>query len=96
MAVEEVEISFLWSRRNAYNVPQKAWRSWTPQARQLFNEVYSSMRRNQELFKHPKAEKDSREHWKTVCWNAAWTAAHAVSGNPVKITEDKPSRLVAK
>jgi hypothetical protein len=77
MAIENVEVRLTKSRQNIYNVPLKQWRKWGSGERQVFNEVYSSMRRNQWIFKHPKAAKDSREHWKTTCWNAAWTAAAA-------------------
>jgi hypothetical protein len=77
MAVETVEIRYTESRQNTYNVPQKQWRKWSPASRQVFNEVYSSMRGDQMMYKHPQAGTDSRAHWKTTCWNAAWTAADA-------------------
>jgi hypothetical protein len=71
------------SRANLYHVPGKKWREWTPQARGVFNLVYSTMRPNQSLFIHPKAAKHSREHWNTVAWNAAWTAANAADGDVI-------------
>lgn len=75
--VEQVDVSFRSSRANLYHVPMKQWRKWSAGARQVFNEVYSSMTGNQWLFLHPKQEKLSRSHWKTTAWNAAWTAAGA-------------------
>lgn len=68
------------SRANLYHVPGKQWRKWSVKARGVFNLVYSTMRSNQGLFIHPKATKQTREHWGTVAWNAAWTAAGAANG----------------
>lgn len=79
MTVEKVEIQHVKSRSNLYNVPLKAWRKWSPIGRQVFNELYSSMARNQTLFLHPHAEKISRQMWRTTAWNAAWIAASAAS-----------------
>lgn len=73
MAIEKVEIKRTQSRANLYHVPLKQWKRWDAGARQVFNEVYSSMR----LFLHPKQDSPSRSHWKTTCWNAAWIAASA-------------------
>lgn len=78
MAMEKVEVSYMRSRSNLYGVPAKQWVKWGAQARQVFNEVYSSMVRNQYLFLHPDQVKLSRSHWKTTAWNAAWTAASAL------------------
>jgi hypothetical protein len=80
MTVEQVKVDYLESRSNVYRVPLKQWRKWGPGARQVFNEVYSSMTRGQDLFLHPKQEKMSRSHWRTTAWNAAWTAASAAQG----------------
>lgn len=78
MAVEQVEVKGITkSRSNLYHVPERQWKKWPPSARQVFNDVYSSMVNNQHLFLHPKQEKASRSHWKTTAWNAAWTAAGA-------------------
>ena len=76
--IEKVEVPFTKSRGNLYHVPVRQWSKWGPLARQVFNEVYSSMWKSQHLFLHPKAQAHSRSHWKTTCWNAAWTAAGAV------------------
>lgn len=65
---------------NTNKVPQKQWRKWTNQAREVFNSVYSQMRRDQAMFQHPNAKRQPREHWNTTAWNAAWTAADAVMG----------------
>jgi hypothetical protein len=79
MAVEKVELVEVWNtRKNVFNVPQRQWRKWPVLGRQVFNEVYTSMTKNQEMFLHPKQEKVSRSHWKTTAWNAAWTAASAI------------------
>lgn len=76
---EEVIVKFTESRANVYRVPVKQWRKWSPVARQVFNEVYSSMVKNREFFLHPKQQIPSRDHWKTTAWNAAWTSATAAS-----------------
>ncbi len=78
MPVEKVKMKVRVSDANLFHVPQKKWREWTEIARRVFNEVYSGMNGNQELFLHPKAEKAPRTAWKTTSWNAAWTAADAV------------------
>lgn len=65
---------------NPHRVPRRQWAKWTNQARGVFNSVYDQMRRDQAMFLHPSAERQTREHWKTVAWNAAWTAADAVMG----------------
>ena len=75
--IERVEIKHTQSRGNLYHVPVRQWRKWSPAERQVFNEVYSSMTKNKDLFLHPKASAPSRAHWKTTAWNAAWTAASA-------------------
>ena len=76
--VEKFEMTFVSSRANVFHVPVKQWTKWNEPAKRVFNDVYSSMKQNQSVFKHPKQEKSSREHWKTICWNAAWTAAESV------------------
>lgn len=75
--IETVEVKYTKSRSNIFHVAAKKWREWSPMTRQVFNEVLSSMRDNQNLFIHPKQEKISNTHWGTVAWNAAWTAAEA-------------------
>lgn len=78
MAIERFEVKDVTkSRSNVYGVPMKQWTKWGVLARQVFNEVYSSMVGNQWVFLHPRQEKMSRSHWKTTAWNAAWTAADA-------------------
>lgn len=69
------------SRANLYHVPGKTWRAWSVQARGVFNLIFSTMRPNQSLFIHPKAQPHSKEQWSTVAWNAAWIAARAVDGD---------------
>lgn len=68
------------SRANLYHVPADAWKQWDVRGHQTFNMVYSTMRANQDLFRHPEAMRQSRTHWQTVCYNSAWTAASAASG----------------
>lgn len=64
---------------NIYKVPLKQWRRWDSHQRAIFNHVYSTMKNNQEMFRHPKQAPMASEYWNTPCWNAAWTAADAVS-----------------
>jgi hypothetical protein len=75
--MEDIEIKVTKSRGNVYHVPLKQWRRWGSGARQVFNEVYSSMVRNQDLFCHPEHQPVSKRLWKTTAWNAAWIAASA-------------------
>jgi hypothetical protein len=77
--VKQIEVKSMKSRSNLYHVPLRQWRKWDARTRQVFNEVYSAMVWQQEMFQHPKQEKLSRSHWKTVAWNAAWTAACAAT-----------------
>lgn len=76
--IEVVEIKHTKSRLNIFHVPMKQWRAWSVQGRQVFNDVYSSMRDNQAFYTHPKQTLASKSHWQTTCWNAAWTAASAI------------------
>ncbi len=76
---EEVKIKI--DKRDAMNrhrVPVKQWRKWSTAARKVFNELYSAMQQNKELFLHPHQEKLSNRMWKTTAWNAAWIAADAL------------------
>lgn len=63
---------------NRFEVPRRQWAKWSDQARSVFNDTYQVMMENQRLFLHPKAKAQEAEHWKTTCWNAAWSAAEAV------------------
>lgn len=68
--------------KNTYKVNSSAWKKWTNQGKDLFNEVYGAMthtRSNQELFTHPDAPMVPGEHWNTIAYNAAWWAAQHVS-----------------
>lgn len=80
MSVEKVEVKYMRSRGNLYHVPVEQWRKWGAGARQVFNEVYSAMVGSRGLFLHPEQEEPSRSHWRTMAWNAAWTAASATNG----------------
>ena len=79
MATETFELRYTKSRQNLFHVPAEQWKKWGAQGRQVFNEVYSSMWNNRGRFTHPKSEVIPLTHWKTLCWNAAWCAADAVS-----------------
>ena len=65
--------------KNSYRVGKTQWNIWTEEARRTFNEVYVTMRDNQDLFKHPKDDETKPKFWGTTCWNAAWVAADAVT-----------------
>jgi hypothetical protein len=66
---------------NKHKVPLKQWRKWPNLAKKVFNNMMESMRPSlQWAFLHPSAAPQSKEHWQTVRWNAAWTAACAVGG----------------
>lgn len=62
---------------NKHRVPKKQWRKWSLLARKVFNELYSAMVLNKELFLHPHQKKLTNRMWKTTAWNAAWIAADA-------------------
>lgn len=66
--------------KNLYKVTAAQWERWTETQHQVFNSVYLQMTSNPELYSHPKMDKIPEGQWKTVCWNAAWTAADAVLG----------------
>lgn len=74
--VERIELNVARaSAANRYKVPGKQWRKWGDSQRKRFNEVYSAMVSNQEMFLHPKAAPTKSQFWRTTAWNAAWTAA---------------------
>lgn len=77
--IEKIEVKSVKTRGNPFHVPAKQWAKWSPTAHEVFNAVYAAMVRQQDFFKHPQQERVSRGHWKTTCWNAAWTAADAVT-----------------
>lgn len=62
---------------NKFEVPKRAWKRWSNQARAVFNDTYSVMMDNPQLFLHPQAKRAPAEHWRTTSWNAAWIAAEA-------------------
>jgi hypothetical protein len=62
-------------QNNRHRVAKSQWRKWSGQARDLFNSMYETMKKNQSLFHHPDQEHLPKKHWETVCWNAAWIAA---------------------
>lgn len=65
--------------RNVHKVQLKQWRKWSPEARGVFNYVYGVMVADQRIFLHPKSKGQSKLHWKTTAWNAAWIAADAAT-----------------
>lgn len=74
---EEIVIKYTVSKANKFKVPAKQWKKWNDASKYVFNEVYSSMLNNGWVFMHPDCVVIPT-HWKTICWNAAWTAASAV------------------
>lgn len=67
---------------NRFNVPKRAWHSWTKDGRRVFNELYSAMKGTPWAFQAPSQEKAKIKPrtWQVTCWNAAWIAAEAASG----------------
>lgn len=63
---------------NAYSVQAKQWKKWSNTQRHLFNDVYFVMG-EQKIFLHPKDKIRPDEHWNTIRWNAAFTAAAELS-----------------
>ena len=83
------------SHRN--RVPKKQWRTWSLQARRVFNDTYSFIHDNPDLMQHPAAPKPKPFHWKTVAWNAAWIAADAVDDSiPVEVITLDRGREIAR
>jgi hypothetical protein len=75
------------SRANLYHVPLKKWNKWPPNAREIFNYLYSLMRANQKHFAHTDAPPVTRPHWDVTAWNTAWAAAdHRMNAERVKVT----------
>ena len=64
--------------KNTHRVPAKQWYAWSLIARRVFNSVYEQMKLRQQVITHPDAPVIKPYHWRTVAWNAAWTAADAV------------------
>lgn len=64
--------------KNQYKVPAKTWRQWSKKQRKMFNGVYEDITNvGVDLFVHPITiqRKLSDEEFRTIAWNAAWTAA---------------------
>jgi hypothetical protein len=72
---------------NAFRVPIKQWRKWSPKAREVFNYMYGLMTANPDIFFHTDQEPIRSEHWHVQCWNAAWIAAYAVDRD---VSDDIP------
>lgn len=80
---------------NVNRVPKSVWRSWSPQARHVFNTTYGFAMDNPELMRHPGQLPPKPAHWKTLCWNAAWVAADAADRRVITaVIEDGRRRQV--
>lgn len=78
--IEKVELEG-WEEqgsRNTHKVPKKQWMRWNEDERIVFNDLYDQMLVNQSVFTHPRTAVMPPDEWKTICWNAAWTAADAM------------------
>lgn len=60
---------------NPNRVPKRQWRKWNKRSRELFNDLFSYMSKNQKIFTHPRTIQAPLEYWQTTAWNAAWMAA---------------------
>jgi hypothetical protein len=69
---------------NHFGVAPSQWRKWSPTRQGVFNRVFRAMLKNQVLFTHPKMAPMPLVQWRTVAWNAAWTAADSASGQAMK------------
>jgi hypothetical protein len=68
---------------NKFKVPQKTWREWGAEQRKLFNGTYDDILSvGTALFLHPVTvqRKLSDDEFRTIAWNAAWTAAMMLRG----------------
>ena len=66
--------------KNFHKVSKSQWNKWCELSRLTFNRVFDNMQAfNPDQFSHPKAPQMEEEHWHTICWNAAWTAADQVN-----------------
>jgi len=74
-AIESFQIEYFDDAVNRYKVPKSQWKRWSKFQRRVFNGVHSQMLHQQHLFTHPKTDEIPRDEWKTIAWNAAWTAA---------------------
>lgn len=74
---------------NIFLVPIRQWRKWTGLGQNIFNEMYSQMKDNQGLFKHPQGAFQVQMCWNTTAWNAAFTAAHEVTKLQKELAEAK-------
>lgn len=66
--------------RNIHGVPKDAWKAWSEQGRAIFNAMFSTFR-YQRTWAHPKTPMMPPNQWKTIRWNAAWSAASFASEN---------------
>lgn len=77
---------------NTYKVSRRSWSSWTLVGKHVFNKTFYTMMENQEVFHHPEFIKNGGalidKHWKTVAWNAAYTAADVCSRGERHLLKD--------
>jgi hypothetical protein len=64
---------------NVHKVDKQQWKRWSKAAQKVFNRLYFFMG-TQKRYKHPGAPRLKRNHWSTVRWNAAWSAAQITDG----------------
>jgi oxalate decarboxylase/phosphoglucose isomerase-like protein (cupin superfamily) len=66
--------------KNKYDVQKKQWAKWSNHSRRVFNDMYYALRPSMQFtFMHPSAAAMPKEHWDTLRWNVAWTAADIVN-----------------
>jgi hypothetical protein len=61
---------------------------WSLEARRIFHYLYDFMMLNPEAMQHPDAAEIPAAHWKTIAYNAAWTAANGVDNKQYPAAPD--------
>ena len=74
---------------NKYKCSNPIWKKFSPKAKEIFNYVYSSAIRNQEVVTHPKTITLSKEEWITIVYNMSCFAAWACDRVEVEIKEQE-------
>lgn len=63
---------------NPHSIPKKQIKKWGPTGLALFNFVFEDIMSMGRVFLPPSMGKIGPEEFKTIAWNAAWTAAHFI------------------
>lgn len=60
---------------NKHKMNKRQWQRWSEPQQRMFNAVYETGLLSERVMLHPQTPELEREHWNTIAWNFAFTAA---------------------